>query len=427
MKPTLTLLFIAASAAVWTQPLTLAGALESAAQNRAGVRSAQLKLDEARLAARALGAYPATQIGIGHSSRADLGATDQDLFVSQPIDIFGRTSAARRKGQMAVRRAEADYRGVRLAVQSEVMRAYFEAATATRLSAVAQELLSLAENLHKAAIRRYEEGNVPEVQVTRAKIELDRTRQTASLRQSQLEAALRRLAGVMGVSAPDSVDPDAVLVHDGSTGVDRRPDVLAQLAEVELAGADANLASRLAMPELELIGLRSPWREQPVQTGLRLQLTWSVLDHGRMRSERDAAVKRGAAAEQELSDVRSRAAAELSAVEVEIKAAQERLATYREIQGSARSLVDKSRLGYTEGYGTLIDVLEATRALREIEQELAEARLELNLAEVARYEATGTLVGEESRGANNPAPLGGARDPGTGNSVSVGRPAGGTR
>jgi outer membrane protein TolC len=127
-------------------------------------------------------------------------------------------------------------------------------------------------------------------------------------------------------------------------------------------------------------------------------MTWSILDHGRSRNEREAASLRGLAAKQALADVRSKAKAELAAIEIEIEAANERLATYGEIQGAARVLVDKSRLGYTEGYGTLVDVLEATRSLREIEQELAEARLELNLAEVARYEATGALASSQEPG-----------------------------
>jgi len=397
LKPLLITLCVASSAIAEAQNVSLSEALSSARNHRSSIKSAELKVAEARHSAQAFGAYPPTVLGFGYSSRDDLGATDQDLYVAQPLDVFGRSSAARSVGIVHVKRAEAELRAEELRVQSEVMRAYFQASTATRLSGVADALSTLADSLHQAAKRRFEEGKAPEVQVTRAKIELDRARQSASLRRSQEQVALKRLAGAVGFPV-SAVDAESTLAPSPLRNAENRPDILLHAADVDLALAEANYASRIALPELDLIGLRSPWRDRPAQLGVRLQLTWSILDHGRSRNEREAAQKRGEAAAAALVDVRQKAESELEAIELEVEAATERLATYRDIQGSARSLVDKSRLGYTEGYGTLVDVLEATRSLREIEQELAEARLELNLAEVARYEATGALMSGMERG-----------------------------
>jgi cobalt-zinc-cadmium efflux system outer membrane protein len=82
----------------------------------------------------------------------------------------------------------------------------------------------------------------------------------------------------------------------------------------------------------------------------------------------------------------------VEAVQVEIKSRIDRVANYEAILVSAKDLVAKSQKGFSEGFGTQIDVLEATRALRETEQELVEARLQLSFAVVKQYEVTGFLA-----------------------------------
>lgn len=382
-----------ASGTAWAQNLSLEHALETARLNRQSIRSAELGLESARFRAKALGSYPPTSIGVGLSSRSELGATDQDLYLSQPLDVFGRTAAHRRLGQATVAIAEAELQAAHLKTQSEVLTAYFEAATAERLSKVAAEIAKLAQSLHQVAVRRFEEGKVPEVQVIRAVIELERSKQTSLLRAAQATAAMKRLWGAIGKEEPLPVDEDVVMPLSLSMDTANRPDLRsleAQIQEVEAAG---RVASKEWLPTLELQGLRSPWREEPAAFGGRLQLTWSLLDHGRNGSDRSAAKATSESLQEAYKDARARANTELKAVTIEIEAALAQVKTYETIRESARLLVDRSQRGYVEGFSTLIDVLEATRSLREVEQELAEARLSANRAEVTRHEVTGTLIG----------------------------------
>lgn len=383
-------LVIAASSS--GQPLTLEQALAAARANRPAVHSAQLMNQSARQSARAIGTHPGLMLGIGHSSREDLGATDQDFFVSQTVDVFGRTAALRRLGASQVRTVEAEGAQLLLSIQGEVLRTYFEAAAASRLSEVAIDLLSIAESLHRATVSRFEQGKVSEVQVIRATIELDRAKQMATLRTSQLQAALSRLSGAVGIdSIPDGVDASATL---GAPPLDfeRRPDILGLRAQVQVAEAEAVAASRAGLPELELSALRTPWRERPASYGARIQLTWRILDFGRARSEQGAARKQAEALRASLSDVRKKAETELAAINLEIAAAEQRIKSHEAIRKAALDLLEKSQRGYTEGFGSLLEVLEATRSLREIQQELAEAQLALNLATVAKYQAAGALI-----------------------------------
>lgn len=374
------------------QHLSLNQALSNARKSRRAVLSAQLEVDRAELSAKASGTYPPLTLGVGQSSGEGLGATDQDFFVSQPIDLFGRTAASANFGRAKVQIAEAERRRMLLTVQSDVMTAYFEASAATRLSKVAEDLLQVAEDLHKATVRRFEEGKIPEVQLTRATIELDRAKQTFALRDAQLRATLKKLAAASGSDELiASVEVGATVV-DPDVNLDQHPEIMVLSAQARAAQAESLVAARSNLPELELVGLRTPWREASSTYGLRLQLTWRAIDFGRSRFERGAATKQAESFQALLRDARKKAEVSIASIDIEIEASRKRLSSYEAIREAAKDLVAKSQRGFAEGFGTLLDVLEATRSLREIEQELAEAQLAVNLALASKYEASGNLI-----------------------------------
>ena len=65
---------------------------------------------------------------------------------------------------------------------------------------------------------------------------------------------------------------------------------------------------------------------------------------------------------------------------------------FESLLAGARILVNKAQTAYSEGYGTLVDVLDASRALRELEAEAIEARRQLALAIIEQYRASGYLA-----------------------------------
>lgn len=387
------LLALGASLGQAQSSLGMDDALRLAAENRPSVKAMRLELEQARASARALGAYLPTTLGVGGSSRSEVGATDGDLFLSQPLDLFGRVSANRKVGEASVRLAEANYRRELLGLQSEVLTAYTDAVAAVGLSESADLLLTVAEGLKAATRRRFEEGKVAEVQMVRADIEYERAKQSASLRSAGKAAALKRLAGALGIAGPglETVSPDALLPL-ATVEIKDRPDLLALLAQADIAKAEAVQANANRRPELEVQLRRSPWNDSPAYYGARIQLTWALIDHGKARAESDAARKRADAAKAHYEDARKRAVAELNAVLIEIDAAKAQVTSYQKILASARELVEKSQRGYSEGFGTQVDVLESTRALREIEQELVEARQRLAHSTIQQYQAAGFLM-----------------------------------
>ena len=202
-------------------------ALRLAAKNRRSLQAAKLFLDESRAKSRALGAYASTVIGIGASTRSDVGATDGDLYLSQPIDLFGKRDANQRIGNAGVQLALATYFAVARDLQTEVLTAFAETSTARARSEVAGELLNVAERLFAATKRRFDEGNVAETQVTRASIELARAKQAKDLFASQYIRSLTRLASLLGTESNEiTVEPDSDIRPPDAATFESRPDLL---------------------------------------------------------------------------------------------------------------------------------------------------------------------------------------------------------
>jgi cobalt-zinc-cadmium efflux system outer membrane protein len=278
-------------------------------------------------------------------------------------------------------------------LQSEVLTAFAIAVSASQQREVATELLEVAEGLLNATKRRFDEGKIAELQVTRATIEFERAKQTKELKDADYTAAMTRLASLLAVPQGElSVVPDAAIDPVAIPSIMDRPDILEIKAEVAKASAEAGYAKATSRPEFSLQVVRSPWSSDRGYFVGRAQISWNLWDHGRVRNEVKAANFRAEAATKALSDATARAEQELAAVQIELESRQARIKSYEAILVSAKDLVVKSQKGFSEGFGTQVDVLEATRALREVEQELVEARQQLAFAVIKQYEASGYLV-----------------------------------
>jgi cobalt-zinc-cadmium efflux system outer membrane protein len=370
-------------------------ALGLAAKNRPALTSAKLLVAQAEVSAKAQSAAEPLTFSLGGSTRGELGSTDQDLQLSQPIDLFGRRAANRAAGSSGVRVALAEYRDLALTVQNEVLEAFSKSVAARQKRDVADGLLKIAEALFTATKRRFDEGKVAETQLTRASIEVERAKQFADAAEAERRAALTTLGGTLGIDEKEIEVPiDSVFVRAQDSSVDGRPEVMLAAAEVEVAEAEAGLAKVSNRPELNVQLLQSPWNAESGFFAGRIQLTWAISDNGRAKNERVAARLRAESARKRLEDATARAKAEARAAELLLAAQERRVQSYQAILTSARDLVEKSRRGYSEGFGTQMEVLEASRALREVEQELVEARLELAQTVIAQYRAYGVLKEE---------------------------------
>jgi outer membrane protein TolC len=298
-------------------------------------------------------------------------------------------------GDARVVQAEAEFRQVAVEVQSEVVSAYVEAAASAELVRTATLVQQTLERLYEATRLRIEGGVVPGVQLTRVGLELDQAKLRKQRREAELQANLQRLATVVGVTelpVAGAFPELALMSVDDAVLMRQRPDLLLLSADVQVAEADARVARLGSLPELEIQGRRTPWQQSDDQYGLRIQIAVPVFDFGRTRAESRAASVRAEAARRALADAIRLAGGEIAAARIEVDSAREQVAQYETLVTTARDLVERLRPALTEQATTLIEVIDATRSMRDIEEALVEAKERLAHAQSRYLRATGQLL-----------------------------------
>ena len=380
------------------QALNLDQALALARQNRPAVRSAELRVEQARLQRRSLVAPLPTRLDLQATTNRDLHGNDDDVALSQPIDLFGRRKANRLLGDAQIKLAEAGLRQILGEVQGDVVDLYASTVAAGKLVQTATAQFELAEKLLDATAKRAEGGAVAPVQVKRVSLEVERARLALSLRRATQTAARRRLAGALGVSTDGlSVEEFAIVPVapvEVATIARQRADLLTLSAQFAIAQANIGVTQLQFRPDFEISARTSRYSYGSSQpTGLRATLSIPVFDFGRRKNDVKAGQAAAAAERKALDDATARAQAEVEAVNVELAAANAQSAGFERLLTDTRELVRVSNVGYREGATALLEVLEATRALRELEENLVEAHLRVAQAQAAYLRTTGTLLG----------------------------------
>lgn len=375
--------------------LTLNAALARAREARPLLQAAERRVAAARRARSAAGSPLSPTLFLGATGKGDPTGGSEDLALVVPLDVFGRVRAARSTGDAALALAEAELRSAQAQVQGEVLLRYADASAAEALVVIARTQSEIAGRLLDATRRRSEEGAVPGVQVQRAQIEADRSARTLIRREAESRAARVRLAGALGVGGEVAVRADAFPDLGAALPgviVPETPEILARAAEASGASADVRVARLLGRPELQFEVRRAPFYDSDNRLYPRLQLSLPLLNGRRDRDERGAAEERKRAAERSLADARIQAKAALAAARLEYAGAGGEVASYATTLAAARTLVERSEIGLREGAVTFTETLEAVRGLRDVQEELAEARRRLANATAELLRAGGIVL-----------------------------------
>lgn len=371
---------------------------------------AQARIAQARALVRATDARRAPQLGaqagVGRATEAGAGpgaATlgQVGLAASYEVDLFGRLARATSAAEADLAAREALAQGTRLVVQSEVAQAWLAWRSLHDEQRLLAETLASYQASSRLIGRRYQAGDVAELDVARIDGEVAATeaQQLAVERAAvKLEHAIAVLVGA-DPSAFRLAEPDtpatAAVVPAGlpSAVLARRPDL--QAARHELAAAQARLgvAQQAWLPSVALTAqggvasteLGDLFRWSARSWGIGLLLDLPLFDGGRRaagvasaQAELDAAAARyrqqvlGA-----FRDVEDQLA-ELSLLDRQ-QAAQQRAL---EAASQAAKLSDSR---YRSGFVSQLEALDARRT------ELARKREAVQLAG-ARQQATVGLV-----------------------------------
>ena len=352
----------------------------------------------------------------------DRAAADEEIILSQPLDLFGRRRARAGVASAQLRAAQAQStlteRSLVVAVKNSAAD-LFAAQEAESLGTVQVEVAQLFRD---AAARRAQLGDVPQVQVQRAELELLRVQNdltTAQAERLARRAGLNQLVGQapetpLRVALPLSGElsilrPSLALGTTSSTrseapseaitaespivgassqvgsdlvaqraqllpGLLTRPDIVGAEATLEARRAQVRVLERERRPNLEIQARRNAVTGSG-STALRAVITIPIFDFGSNKGERRALEAEARAQEAQIALLRSQAATQVEQALIRLGQQRQTVERYRNgIVPLTLDLLRKTQIGYTSGASTYLEVLEAQRTLRQVQTEYLQAQ-----------------------------------------------------
>jgi multidrug efflux system outer membrane protein len=386
--------------------------VERAARNNTSIQVAAARLAQARALVRATDANRSLQANLGASATRQRGAvasaagTADPLYtagadLSYEVDLFGRLAQATYAAELDAEAREALLQSTRLLVQADVAQAYLALRALDVERALVRSTVAAYRDTLRLTERRYQAGDVAELDVARVLTEVASTESEAlalDRRRAELEHALAVLVGEVPSNFTIDVAEWATALPVIPAGVPgtvlaRRPDVAAAQRSMLAAQARVGVAKAAWFPNVTLTaagGYASPelgdllqWSARAWSVGAFLSLP--LFDGGR----REAGVQ-SAVAELDAALAGNREQILVAFREVEDQLSGLRLladqaeAQSRAVTSSSRATV-LSDTRYRNGYVSQLELLDAQRSELRSRRQAVQVRS-------AQYQATVALV-----------------------------------
>lgn len=182
--------------------------------------------------------------------------------VSYEADLFGRVSSNVNAAHADEQQSEALFRSVQLSLQADVAQDYFQLRELDTDQNLYRQTVSLREDTLKLIQRRFNEGDVSELDLAQARNELASAKADAVGVARQRAAAEHSLAILLGKPPADFSFPETPLVPVTarvpaglpSALLERRPDIAAAERAMAAANARVGLAKSAFFPKLDITG-----------------------------------------------------------------------------------------------------------------------------------------------------------------------------
>lgn len=314
------------------------------------------------------------------------------LTASYEVDLFGRIGNNISAAQADAAASEATYRSVLLALQADVAQTYFRLRASDAELAFLNETVRLREENVRINQRRYDLGDVGELDLTRAKTELSTTRSEAialERQRAQLEHALAVLLGKP--AAAFSAENNPLLASATLPGIppglpsallERRPDITAAQRAMIAANARIGAARAAVFPALTLtaagggesadLGDLFKWSSRSWLLGALLSMP--LIDGGRNQAN---IARTESALEESVARYRQSVLNAFAEVEDNLVGLHTLAGQAQEIDdavASARRSADLANKLYTAGRSSYLELLDAQRNLATVERSAVQLR-----------------------------------------------------
>jgi multidrug efflux system outer membrane protein len=364
------------------------------------LKAAAARVKEARAmnqAARA-GLFPSLDAGFG-PTRQQVSAASQfqpdgttvsqqtfwraQASASYEVDLFGRVASTVDAARADTQRSEALFRSVMLALQADVAQNYFALRELDAESEVFTNAVALRQQALKLVQRRYTEGEITELDLSRAKAELA-TAQSDAMTVQRLRAASEHSLAVLLGKAPaefsmtaDPIKPVNLRVPPGlpSSLLERRPDIAAAERSMAAANSRIGIAKAAFFPSLTITGVGGfesatigdlfKWSSRAFLLGplAGTALNIPLFDGGRRKGNLANA---RAVYEEDVANYRQQVLVAFREVEdslSDMRILEDQTKTQNEAVKASQRAADLSRSQYTEGAVNYLDVIDSERTV----------------------------------------------------------------
>ncbi|MCY4606026.1 MAG: TolC family protein [Gemmatimonadetes bacterium] len=364
------------------------------------VEAARNDYEAVRARARQAGALPDPELEVEFEEVPALGNLgeygERTIELSQRIELplkwWHRLQAGRQHAE-ATRLAV--FEMAKLDISLQAKRAYDQIALQKSLLQHAQQDFDLAQNILRQADIRFEAGDVPQLDVMRASVEVGRATNRLTAAKNDLSVAKTALNALLArpLQTPFAI-ADSLVYQPVETALDQltaaalkqRPDLAGTKLQLKALQSQQAAATTAYWPDLN-VGLgrqrrhgvheENSWQ---VRFGLELPL-WAF---SRQRGERAEAKAEVAKVAAERDAVRYQVLLETEQAYLDLKTAEEQVILFQDrILPEAERAFEVAGRSYDEGKLTYLELLEAQRTYIETQIEYAQALFEYRTATAA--------------------------------------------
>lgn len=334
---------------------------------------------------------PASQLLSDDASGATQTLWRAQATASYEVDLFGKVDSLVSAARANHAQSEALYRSVLLALQADVAKNYFELREYDNQLRLFRRTVILRENTLKLVEGRFKEGDISELDLSRARNELS-TAKADSIGIARLRATSEHsLAVLLGEPASDFVFPDSpiepvvaqVPVGLPSALLERRPDIAAAERAMAAANAQIGLAKSAFFPRLNLnaaagfesssLGNLFDWSTRSFLLGplTGTALTLPIFDGGRRKA--DLAFAR-ARYDEQVAQYREQVLVAFREVEdnlADLRLLKDQTGNQSEAVAASIRTERLSTTRYEEGQISYLDVIDAQRQVLQTELQLS--------------------------------------------------------
>ncbi|MGF6607191.1 multidrug efflux system outer membrane protein [Paraburkholderia sp. WSM4175] len=306
--------------------------------------------------------------------RAQVGA-------SYEADLFGRVSSNVNASRSDEQQSEALFRSVQLSLQADVAQNYFQLRELDTDQDLYRRTVALREDTLKLVERRFKEGDISELDLSRSRNELASARADAVGVARQRAASEHSLAILLGKPPADfsfaeqPLAPVAVRVPPGlpSALLERRPDIAAAERAMQAANARVGLAKSAFFPKLDITGAFGfesatlgdlfMWSSRAFILGpfAGTALTVPIFDGGRRKANLAQARSKY---DEDVAQYRQQVLVAFREVEdnlADLRLLDDQMREQNDAVDASQRAAHLSRTQYTEGAVSYLDVIDGER------------------------------------------------------------------